>query len=79
VYANLPEDLEAVPVQKFEANNTTVVEQSGFAAVGVGAAESIISQRAADRVAQVIATRQAESELAGVLPPTISVGLGLEN
>jgi hypothetical protein len=34
-----------------------------------------VSQRAADRVAGIIATKQAESELATVVPPTLSIGL----
>lgn len=76
--AELGPDLSLVQLQHFVSNSTQVVEQQGFTAVGVGVAESIISQRAADRVAQIIATRQAESGLQMVLPPTISVGLGLE-
>jgi hypothetical protein len=54
---------------------TETVIVGDFSAVGVGVAESIISQRAADRVALVIATKMAENELISVLPKTISLGL----
>ncbi len=69
--------LAAVPTQFFLSVQTTSVSQKGFTEVGVGAAESIVSQRAADRVANIIATKQAEMALAAVVPPTISLGLGL--
>lgn len=74
---SVAEELAVIPVQKFTSNQTAVVVQSGLSAVGVGAAESIVSQRAADRVAKIIAVKQAEAELQGVLPRTISIGLDL--
>jgi hypothetical protein len=39
-------------------------------------AESIISQAAADRVANIIAVRMAETEVALTLPPVLSLGEG---
>jgi hypothetical protein len=73
--AEVTEALANVPEQHFTSSQTQLVEQEGFSAVGVGFAESIVSQRAADRVATIIATKSAEAELAGVVPPTISAGL----
>lgn len=61
----------------YTANKTTVVEQLGMSAIGVGFAESIVSQEAADRVAEIIAVKQAEMELKRDLPPTLSVGEGV--
>jgi len=44
--------------------------------VGSGTSSSIVSQAAADRVAQIIATKQAEKELAAQVPPIYSNGVG---
>lgn len=63
--------------QYFVSVQTVSVSQKGFSEVGVGMAESIVSQRAADRVANIIATKQAEAALAAVVPPTVSLGLGV--
>jgi len=60
----------------YTANKTVIVEQGGLSAVGVGFAESIVSQSAAERVAEIIAVKQAEMELKRDLPPTISAGEG---
>lgn len=60
----------------YTSHKTTIVQQLGMSAVGVGFAESIVSQDAADRVAEIIAVKQAESELKRDLPPTLSVGEG---
>lgn len=68
--------LLAQPFVYFESNQTATVTQDGFSAVGVGFAESIISQRAADRVAKIIAIKQAENEIASVIPPILSLGEG---
>jgi hypothetical protein len=62
----------------FTAVKTAVVEQDGFSAVGFGTAQSIISQAAADRVAGIVAIKQAESELRAVLPPVLSIGEGFD-
>ncbi len=72
-------ELASVMENHFTSVRTQVVVQEGFSAVGIGNAESVVSQRAADRVARIIATKQAEAELAAVLPKTLSVGLGLED
>ncbi len=61
-------------VQRYTANQTVIVDQAGFSAVGVGFAESIVAQQAADRVAEIIATKMAENELRAVVPPIISAG-----
>jgi hypothetical protein len=68
------EMLAALPERHFTSNRTALIEQSGFSAVGVGFAESIVSQQAADRVAEIIAVKQAESELNAVTPRVISIG-----
>lgn len=73
------EDARAEAVAKlfdpYFSNKSAVVTQGVFTAVGMGNAESIVSQSAADRVAGIVAIRQAESELARVVPPVLSVGL----
>jgi hypothetical protein len=58
----------------YTSNRTIPVQQGGLTAIGVGFAESIVSQNAADRVAGIIAVKQAEMELKRDLPPTISAG-----
>jgi hypothetical protein len=72
--ATAKEAVLATAVQRFTSNQTETVTQDGQSAVGVGYAESVISQRAADRVAGRVATRAAESELSRTLPPIISAG-----
>jgi len=62
----------------FTSVKTAVVDQGGFSAVGIGIAQSIISQAASDRVAGIVAVKQAEAELRGVLPPVLSVGEGFD-
>jgi hypothetical protein len=68
-------ELRATLFNPFTSNKSAVVEQSGFTVVGMGNAESVISQAAADRVAGVIAIRQGESELGRVVPPVLSAGI----
>lgn len=72
------QELGLKALDRYTANKTVVVDQSGLSAVGVGFAESIVSQQAADRVAETIAIKMAESELRTALPPVISVGAGFE-
>jgi hypothetical protein len=72
------EELAARNIQHFDAVKTAVVSSQGVSAVGVGVAESIISQAAADRVANIIATRMAETEVALTLPPVLSLGEGFD-
>lgn len=69
--ANAPEDL-------WTAVETVTLEKDGFVATGVGTSESVISQRAAYRVATIVATKFAEQEMASLLPPTYSLGEGLD-
>lgn len=64
----------AKELQRFTSNQTATVDQEGQSAVGVGYAESVISQASADRVAARIATRAAEVELSRSLPKVISAG-----
>ena len=70
-------ELAAQPIANYTSQRTVKLEQDGYMAVGVGSGESIVSQAAADRVAEIVATRMAEMELSIALPPTISMGLGL--
>lgn len=58
----------------YTSNQTAVVEFRGVSAVGVGFAESIVSQQAADRIAQRIAVRMAENEVMMQLTPVLSGG-----
>lgn len=58
----------------YTSNQTAVVEFRGISAVGVGFAESIVSQEAADRIAQRIAVRMAENEVMMQLTPVLSGG-----
>jgi hypothetical protein len=71
-------ELALKPLQHYTSNVTVPVEQEGIVAIGVGHAESIVTQEAADRVAEIIATKQAEAELRSVLPPILSHGEALE-
>jgi len=58
----------------FTSNQTAVLEFRGISAVGVGFAESIVSQEAADRIAQRIAVKMAENEIGMQLTPVLSGG-----
>lgn len=64
----------ASALTSFTSNQTVTVEFRGITAVGVGFAESIVSQEAADRVAQRIAVRTAENEIMMQLTPVLSAG-----
>jgi len=72
----IAEQLAAHPINRFTANKTAIVTQDNVSAVGVGFSESIVSQDAADRVAERIAVRQAETETGISLPPVFSIGEG---
>ena len=76
-YADAVLSLAIRPLRRYTSNQTVALSESGFSAVGVGFSESIVTQEAADRVARIIATKSAEAELASVIPPTISLGLGV--
>lgn len=71
-------ELAEAIAQHFTSNQTFTITSGDFAAVGTGFAESVVSQRAADRVALRVATRVAETELTQALPPIFSVGKGFE-
>jgi PKD repeat protein len=72
------QELALKALADYTSNKTVIVEQGGISAVGVGFSESVVSQEAADRVAEIIAVKQAESELRRDLPPVISVGAGFD-
>jgi hypothetical protein len=74
-YGDAVAGLIAKPLAHYTSTKTQILNQDGFQAAGVGTAESIVSQGAADRVADIIATRMAEFELGCLLPPIISLGL----
>lgn len=77
-YSSALEKISSKELSRFTSNKTATVSQSGFSAVGVGYAESIISKAAADRVAEIIATKAAEAELNAFLPPVLSLGEGFD-
>lgn len=63
------------PLVEFEAAKTVALEQDGIAAIGVGFSRSIVSQGAADRVAERIATRDAEIQIINASPAILSLGI----
>lgn len=75
-YADASADLAMRAVADYVSQKTKTIEQDDFLAVGVGTAQSIVSQEAADRVAEIIATKMAENELTALLPPITSTGEG---
>ncbi len=70
------EELASRPLARYTSNQTATVSQNGESSVGIGFSESVVSQQAADRVAEIIATKAAEAELNSKLPPVLSVGEG---
>jgi hypothetical protein len=72
------EELALRPLARYTSNQTATVSQDGASAVGIGFSESVVSQEAADRVAEIIATKAAEAELNSQLPPVLSVGEGFD-
>jgi hypothetical protein len=73
-YADAVAELAAAPLADYKSTQTKILDQGGFEAAGVGTAESMVSQSAADRVATIIATRMAENELGMLQPPVTSIG-----
>lgn len=67
-------------IRWFESNQTASVtsDDGAFSSVAAGHAESIVSQAAADRVAQVIALKQADRDVQGQQPPILSYGKGFD-
>lgn len=76
-FDELVTELSAANTRQFTSNQTAVLSNGDFSAVGVGFSESIVSQAAADRVAHIIAEKQAQAELDALVPPVLSVGLGI--
>lgn len=70
------EELSVRDISHFVSVKTATVSEDGVSAIGIGTAESVISQAAADRVASIIATRMAEVEVAAALPTIVSLGEG---
>lgn len=73
-FSELAEALGSAALSYYTSNQTDTVEGM----VGVGVAESIVSQQAADRVAKRIATRMAEAEFIGTQPRILSLGEGFD-
>lgn len=67
--------LQSDPIMRFTSAQTALLNYRGLSAVGVGFAESIVSQAAADRVANRIATQFASQNIISQLPSVYSVGL----
>jgi hypothetical protein len=67
-------------IRWFESNQTASVssDDGAFSSVAVGHAESIVSQAAADRVAQIIALKQADRDVQGQQTPILSYGKGFD-
>jgi hypothetical protein len=78
-YAALVADLASQTMADYTSAKTASVSESGFQAVGVGFAESVVSQSAADRVAGIIATKVADNELTAMLPVITSYGKGSDS
>jgi hypothetical protein len=74
-YADAVAELTAHQMAEYTAAKTNSLTQDGYFAVGVGFAESIVSQAAADRVADIIANKSADNELNYMLPVITSMGL----
>jgi len=74
-YEDSVAELEAKALTDYAAAKTVSLTEDGFFAVGVGFAESLVSQEAADRVAEIIATKSADNELNAMLPVITSMGL----
>ena len=75
-YAEAADELAARAIFDYTAHKTAVLDADEFIAVGVGSAQSIVSQAAADRVAEIIATKMAENELSVLRPLITSIGEG---
>jgi hypothetical protein len=72
--SDVAEELAAKAVSLFVSSKTVAATYRGISEVGIGLAESIISQKAADRVATIIASKMAYNEIGKQLPPTLSIG-----
>ena len=72
------DDLSNIAIKYFTANATQVVTQDNVSATGIGFSESIVSQEAAIRVADIIARKMAQAEILRFLPPILGTGKGFE-
>jgi hypothetical protein len=72
------DELANKPIVYFTANATEVVTQDNVSSTGIGFSESIVSQEAATRVAEIIARKMAQAEILRFLPPILSSGKGFE-
>lgn len=70
--------LEAELIYFFESNKSEAVVDGDFSSVGVGYAQTIISQAAADRAASIYATKQADRDIQGQKPNILSQGKGFD-
>lgn len=70
--------LESEPIYFFESNQTETVTDGEFSSVGVGHAQTIISQACADRAARIYAQKQADRDVQGQKPPVLSQGKGFD-
>lgn len=75
--AEMVEALGAKDLRVYNSSRTVSLTQGGQTAIGVGSAESIVSQSAADRVAERVAQKRAEIEISAMLPRVLSIGEGL--
>jgi hypothetical protein len=73
--ATLIETLAQAPEYFYTSAKTETIQYKGLSGVGVGFAQSIISQKAADRVASIVATQFAAQQIVRQLPSVLSVGL----
>lgn len=73
------DELASKDLTYFTSVKTEIVTYQNVSAIGAGFAQSIISQAAADRVATIIATKQAALEIGFALPPVISLGEGFDD
>lgn len=72
------QDIADKPIRNFDSVKTATITYNSITAVGVGSSESIVSQEAADRVAEIIAVKQAELEIQQASAPFLSLGLGFD-
>lgn len=68
-------EISEVPDNRFTSTKTNTITYRGVTGVGVGFAQSIVSQAAADRVANIIANQFAAQNVIQQLPSVLSVGL----
>lgn len=71
-------ELANKPVIRYTAHATQVVTQDNISATGVGFSESVVSQEAASRVADIIARKMALAEIFRFISPIFSSGKGFE-